>query len=325
MYFPKTFSYDGISATFDPDEKSAENLHWTAKVKIRGYESELTLEGPINKEADIWVDEKQIGKKAISLCKSNLQKCVRRKECDKAIRTAYAIYTQSPSEALRRIPIIMIEDTLPHPASFCKLVWWMAAVSKGYRMTRKEVSEMLGVIASMCETETYEVCELSEDKPPDWCELSRDQQDFMWALELRKEYGGMLVDKKMLTYHQHLWHERLSREQNKWWNLLNDLNTYDIDPSDLGEFDKEDILLESLDFHCFGFLPQKIATKVGLTEEEVKTAIWVCRSRINMRKPLNEKVFIPADSKTEKNYVKIDKELTRFTTWLLNELVLKDR
>lgn len=327
MYFPKTFSYDGIYATFNSDEKSTENLGWKAKVKLRGHKSELTLQGPINEESHIWEAQKQIGKKAISLCKSNLQKCVRRKESDKAIRTAYALYTQSPSETLRRIPIIMIEDSLPHPASFCKLVWWMAAVSKGYIMTEKEVSEMLGIVASMCETETYEVfnSKASEEIPRDWSGLSRDQQDFMWALELRKEYGGMKGDIGMLSYHQHIWQERLSETQDKWWKLLNDQNTYEIEPSGAGEFDKDDILLESLDFHCFGFLPQKIAKKVGLTEEEVRAAIWFCRSSINLRKPLSNDVSIPAHSKTEENYRKIYKELTRFTTWLLNEIVLKDR
>ena len=89
-----------------------------------------------------WIQTVKIGFREISLCcfykptlenenfgslydsflLSHLQKAIRRKNNRAAIFTADLLLEISPLKLLRRLPIIMIEDTFPHH-SFTTLVW----------------------------------------------------------------------------------------------------------------------------------------------------------------------------------------------------------
>lgn len=210
--FPKIFSFDGEKAFFGV----LSNYNWKSEIKIKPYNSTLMLYGI---QRDAYVPERQVGKKSIPLLKSNLQKCIRRKDQEKAIRTALAMYSYSPSEVLRRLPIIFIEDCLPCPKQFLKLVWWMCATSKGYVLSKSELESMLGIIVTMCESTEYEIVNSSLHNKSIIDPTGSPQEDFLWALELRKMYGGMKSDGTMLDYHQEIWYKRFQEDPSKWNKL----------------------------------------------------------------------------------------------------------
>ena len=66
-----------------------------------------------------------------ALLKSMLQKGVRRRLSGPVRRLCAALLRQSPVDCLRRVPVIMMEDSSLHP-SLPVLVWLMMALSKGY-------------------------------------------------------------------------------------------------------------------------------------------------------------------------------------------------
>lgn len=320
MQFPAYFSFDGKEiGTEELKDKS-----WEAKVDIRTpWNTHLILHGIQSSEP--FTPPQQVTKLSISLLKSNLQKCVRRKDFERAARTALAIFSFNPNELLRRLPVIMIEDCLPYPAGHSRLVWWMCAVSKGYKMNIREVEQMLGILSTMCESNHYEVCQQEEYKQIDWSKLSSPQQIFLWSLEIRRLYGGMKVDGQMYAFHQQLWAKRFTDKTQDWWTRLQQQDEYSVDITSVGTLTKDDILPEAIDFHVHPWIPRKISEKItGTSINKIKLAIWDCRSRINHRTPLTKGVFRNASLETVKLFSRISKDLEGLCRWLLSKTELSN-
>ncbi|CAN0220301.1 unnamed protein product, partial [Ectocarpus fasciculatus] len=68
----------------------------------------------------------------IAVIKSMLQKNIRRGRAEAAVRCALELALKSWSDAIRRVLVIIVEDSLLHPAAPL-LTWLMVATSKGYR------------------------------------------------------------------------------------------------------------------------------------------------------------------------------------------------
>jgi hypothetical protein len=314
------------------------NYNWTAKIEMREYNKHLIVKGHQSSDNIYsYTQENIIDKSLLSLCKSNLQKAIRRKETDKAIRTALAMFDYDQNELLRRLPIIMVEDTFIHPPSFIKLIWWMCVVSKGYKMAISEVEEMLGIIVLMCEgvhSDKYDQfnskCKASKEFNIFKLDENNPKFTFIWALEIRSLYGGMWIDKQMLKYHQELWHER----------KINDVddNTYIVDianSKDLLQFSKDDILIEAIDYHPFPWISRKMYEKYSKDvfkkfpkykadynnkRNIFNLTIWMCRSRINKRVQIDESIYIETSQELQDIYSLFSKELDGLCRWLLNKL-----
>jgi hypothetical protein len=308
--------------SFDQKESSIRELKdktFEAEVKIGSpWNTCLTIHGIQSSEP--FTTPQQITKPSLPLLKSNLQKCVRRKDFERAARTALAIFSFNPNELLRRLPVIMIEDCLPYPSGHSRLIWWMCAVSKGYKMSHAEVEQMLGILSTMCESNEYEVCQQEDHEKIDWTALSAAQQTFLWSLEIRRLYGGMKVDGRMYAFHQRLWSERFATTTGDWWNKLQNQDAYLVDISTIGPITNNDILLESIDHHVHSWIPRKIAERIeGTSAEKIKLAIWDCRSRTNHRTPATKGVFRPTSSDTNRLFARINKELNGLCKWLLSK------
>lgn len=286
--FPSYFCYSNniVKFGFNLSDIDKTKYNWTSKVKIRKYDSDLHLYGIQSEE---YIVNQQIKKELIPLCKSNLQKCIRRKEEDKAIRTMLAIYSIDPNELLRRLPIIMIEDCLPFPTMFTRLIWYMCAVSKGYKLSLNEIQWLLGTIVTLCESNSFKPYSSQsndikyENIPYD--DLPNDLSNFLYALELREFYGGMVSDKKMLEYHRNYW---LKNYKTKIWDTLCQQEEYSVDVASVGSINKSDILLESVDFHVYPWIIDKLSMYTDIDKQNVKKYIWLYRSSINKRVPITE-------------------------------------
>lgn len=198
-----------------------------------------------------------------SLLKSNLQKAVRRRHIEEAFATAKHFLAQDAGELLRRLPIIMCEDTLLHPSLFMTLVWLMAAVSKGYRLCAADCQLVMDFVgACLSAPSRYNILATT-----DVGSATADMRDpLQLSFALRIAYGGMKFDTGFMG-------RLLAR--GALGELSHNLDFIHVDYESIGTFDIERHLLpEAVDFHCFPSI-----LEIGIA----KQAIWYNRSAINVR------------------------------------------
>lgn len=199
-----------------------------------------------------------------SLLKSNLQKAVRRRHIEEAFATAKHFLAQDANELLRRLPIIMCEDSMLHPILFMEIVWLMAAVSKGYRLCATDCQHVMDFIgACLSAPAQYNILSSVDAKV-------NMTDPLQIAFALRIAYGGMKCDEAFMT-------RLLGRvAAGTAGDLPYNLDFLHVDHESIGDFSVERHLLpEAVDFHCFPSM---------LTETSVpKPAIWYNRSAINVR------------------------------------------
>ena len=85
---------------------------------------------------------------SVPVLKSILQKGIRRRKPLPSVRVASELADKSLGDLLRRLPIILLEDSTLHP-SLPFLVWLMMAVSKDYQPPLSLLKRMLGIVFEM--------------------------------------------------------------------------------------------------------------------------------------------------------------------------------
>jgi hypothetical protein len=198
-----------------------------------------------------------------SLLKSNLQKAIRRRYIEEAYVTAKHFLAQDASELLRRLPIIMCEDTMLNPGLFMEIIWLMAAVSKGYRLCAADCQLVMDFIgACLSAPSRYNILATATTEA--------DMSDpLQLAFALRIAYGGMKFDTDFMGRLL----ERLAAGHAG--DLPYHLDFIHADYESIGAFDIERHLLpEAVDFHCFPSI-----LEIGVD----KQVIWYNRSARNIR------------------------------------------
>lgn len=230
----------------------------------------------------------------VELLKSNLQKCVRRKIADSALRTAFLLMNINMNQLLRRIINIIAEDSLIHyDMLYC--MWLYMANTKGYQLTYDQVIDVLNVIYQISISNYYDVIIMEpnfaqirsfkyvgDDEKINQCRL---------AMLLRSIYGGMYGDMIFLRSFVRIWQER----GNEWNQFINnywdELSQYDVvelfeltpeNIQDRLKFKPQDKHKFAVDFHCFGkkFIDR---IKTDYDDDKVKKAIWYHRSGIQKK------------------------------------------
>eukprot|EP00892_Ulva_mutabilis_P002710 jgi/Ulvmu1/1243/UM109_0041.1 len=154
------------------------------------------------------------------LLKSALQKCVRRRLARDAVRLAYALLAMSPSDALRRVAVMCIEDAALHP-QLPAVVWMMCAVAKGFVLTVDHSALVLRVVWDLASTHIRDALR-HDDAAPGGCSDPADLLSMARALPrsaahartlvssllLRAAYGGMGGDVAMLHSAARVWLRR---------------------------------------------------------------------------------------------------------------------
>lgn len=237
-----------------------------------------------------------------SLIKSNLQKCIRRRLSSKAVRSAYALLSISPFEALRRTFIIILEDTLPIPA-LPTLAWFMMATSKGYLLSTDQVEWVLGVVYLVCEKIHYRR-PFKEKLPIGVLMDNTIETQVLWSMAFRRAYGGMKGDQEMMENLGGLWYrvftERSGREW-ECWAELKKLEVETIDLTSLGVFIPGKVLIPAcVDQHSRPqIIPYIRNIYPNIDENDIKGAIWLCRSRLNKRPKMDDSVDYPPEKFVE--------------------------
>lgn len=223
----------------------------------------------------------------VEILKSNLQKAVRRGNEKVAIATTLVLLHLSPQDLLRRLPIIIVEDSIPN-ASYALLVWLMVAVSKGYELTVKDVGMIIGIVKDTAR-EPFTIDYTSKD----WSSTKigsknskteypiSEERSVIWsALSIRQMYGGTEGDMKML--------ERSKRLYGVWRVGYSDKLALSTLPKG-----KLRILPEAIDQHCAPGLITNVSKASGLDPEIVSSLVWNFRSSINFRNRLYGSKYEP--------------------------------
>jgi hypothetical protein len=118
------------------------------QINIRGFKDvfeKIDIYGNINPEFKNYEFSKDPYYTKRSFLISHLQKSIRKMHHDKSIKIAKHIIDLDISSLLRRLPIIMFEDVIPH-SSLPILIWLLIASSKGFEFKTVMIQWLLGVV-----------------------------------------------------------------------------------------------------------------------------------------------------------------------------------
>jgi len=217
-------------------------------------------------------DIKTINKKIhIPLCKSNLQKAIRRGDIETTLCSTIYMLQNDPIQLFRRIPIIEVEDVCLM-TSYNVCVWLMMA-NKYHQLTNRDYYNVLFIVSNLCKRSEYINFTYYDISSISVKELKNHKnRNILLGLFYRKEYGGMFGDLKMLN------------------NVIHDLYN---DKIEVYEVNKEfkvklptnfTILSESIDFHCYPSMVEYIEKNTNIEKDIIKKYIWNVESGLNFRK-----------------------------------------
>jgi hypothetical protein len=134
----------------------------------------------------------------VHLLKSNLQKCFRRRLYTEAMATAKQLLFQDPTELLRRLPVILLEDGLLYPYLYNQVVWLQFAHSKGYQLTKEDAQIILDATCTGLESATRYNLSYQGSGAKSTTGASTSDRDAFIGPRLRSLAGGMRFDTTFL-------------------------------------------------------------------------------------------------------------------------------
>ena len=215
----------------------------------------------------------------VACLKTHLQKMIRRKNRDKAVKTARNLLCTDPQSLLRRLPVIMVEDVMLLP-SLWALVWLMMAYpARG--LTLFDEGWLLGLVDKLA---GFAWCEnLYERAPdPDW--LPEISDPLVGCIALRHEYGGMKGDKALFLNTAWTWLQRKKYAAEGDFSsnfalkmLLENPYIVPIDRKSVGMLTNEEFEALALDHHVTPI------TRLLPPGKNWAQIIWDCSSSRNAR------------------------------------------
>lgn len=281
---PKYFYYNNVCSFLETRPK---DFNYIGTIKWRHYDTELVVGYSKNMISN---NKKYLNKRNkkciyninhIPILKSNLQKCIRRGLTDSALKTALTMICIDKNAILRRLPIIMLEDAILDE-DFLFLVWLMCAVSKGLELDDNLVEKILNIVNHLASSNIRGYYEKKEDNNDirkfKLEELNNEEKNFLWAMELRRSYGGMKGDMKMINYLVDDWFTKFKNN----YNLSKSEDVIKIKKIKLAT--KDDIHLSAIDFHCTNILGFLLKKYPNMDRDKLKKMMWCNRSSINVKK-----------------------------------------
>ena len=235
----------------------------------------------------------------ISFVKSNLQKGIRRKQYDVVYQSLLWLLSEDKISVLRRLPIIMIEDTILFEQ--VEIIIWLMISDKDYILKEGDIEILLCIVKNMIDVNNYFDYEknIKDNKIED---IEGINNVSIRSLAYREKYGGMKGDMKLINKAIHYYLKNKDK--------IGIIKKYDMKDimKEYEELDCAYILWESIDFHCYPFILKNISSKTGYTSEMIKEYIWYSESALNERKNI---------TKIKSNEYKKKEE------WIIIEKVLK--
>lgn len=204
---------------------------------------------------------------------SHLQKCIRKMNHNKSVKTAKHLIDLDINAFLRRLPIIMFEDVIPHK-DLPIVIWLMIAITKGFKIKNVMVQYLLGFIYFLSSCAKHDIYSYKENIDVGII----GNNIFLKSILIRRSYGGMKGDMKMLNYFIELWHEKYKKNIKPREDKIKYIN------HNLDRLEIKDWYLQANDFHCNHTLIPNVKKQFNLyTEEYIKSLIWNYSSSYNQR------------------------------------------
>eukprot|EP00977_Amphora_coffeiformis_P022058 scaffold10326_cov164-Amphora_coffeaeformis.AAC.4 len=203
---------------------------WTATIKLRdGPCVHLATNLPPATTKRRYVQRHS--RLSVPVLKSILQKSIRRRKPLPSVRVALELADKSLGDFLRRLPVIILEDSALHP-DIGILVWLMMAQSKDYEPPSVSMEQVFRVVFEIASCQWQDHLESGEekdlvpfsavttelekvDKADRITGPNRTRADLLvcvWATMARASYGGMHGDVRMLHNFAALWFNRLQHQ-----------------------------------------------------------------------------------------------------------------
>ena len=128
--------------------KIPDNYNYHCSLNIRGFKDIFTnveIYGNINEELEDYKFSKNLIYTKKSFLISHLQKSIRKMHSEKALKIGKHIIDLDIISLLRRLPIIMFEDVIPHE-SIIIIIWLLISSTKGFIFKEVMIQWLLGVI-----------------------------------------------------------------------------------------------------------------------------------------------------------------------------------
>ena len=259
------------------------NFTYHTQLNVRGFKDvfeTIDIYGNINPELETYEYSKNLSYTKRSFLISHLQKSIRKMHHDKSIKIAKHLIDLDITSFLRRLPIIMFEDVIPH-SSLPILIWLLISSSKGFEFKTIMIQWLLGIVyflSSKAKHDEYKFKDTTNTEIINDKNLSNDQVTFIKTLYIRISYGGLNCDMKMINYFIDVWYERFKNKE----EINNDKIKYiktDIPPLPRNKWD-----LCANDFHCYPKIIKDIKKQYDCySEEYIKKLIWEYSSSLNKR------------------------------------------
>ena len=254
---------------------------WTATVKLaKPLGRTVTLSAPLQRGAAAGHHREQRPTvSSVSMLKSHLQKCVRRRQAGRAVSSALDLLRHDENELLRRLPIIALED-VGTPVWFPEAVWLMCAVSKGFVMGSAEVARVLGWVRHLCacaDKTRWTASDGDAAAPAPPADAGSAARTMQLAMLCRATYGGMRCDVAMC-------HAYALRHTAPVVGMAAPCEP--VDPETVPRPSAAEWTLEGIDFHCaprmVGMLTSALGNP-GANDDAIKAWMWKERSSVNVR------------------------------------------
>ena len=241
----------------------------------------------------------------VPLLQSAIQKTMRRGLIQPCMSITRQLLRQDPTTCLRRLPIILLEDSMIHKESFCTLVWLMCAHSKGYVLTQDDEQFVMDcTMTSLLATMRY-------DRSIVPLESLTDVSDVQKAILVRVLYGGMKGDCQWMTHMAHRTSPVL--------RFLPDIQRAPV-PQEFDEFSfNSDIIPQAIDFHCYPQLLSYLKTEKGLSIPMLKQLIWTYWSSINVRECESGDKCDTSNRTKDRTYTNIEPLLYKYASHVMKE------
>ena len=210
--------------------------------------------------------------------KSNFQKSMRRQLVEPCLATAKQLLAQEPNDFLRRLAVVLLEDSLLQPALYCEVIWLMCAAGKKYRLNAADVQVIIDAIVTGLESmKRYDLGAepVGPTSDADLWRRTQEERDSYLSIRIRSLAGGMKCDAAFLR--------RLAfRALDSQLEVEREISTVNIE--EIPTFDPSEHMLPwAIDFHCNSYVLGEVATACNCSKEEAKQTIWWHWSSFNER------------------------------------------
>ena len=259
-----------------------------------------------NYDTNVYTIEKEKIYKNTNYLISLLQKSIRKQNKNLTVQSCYHLLKLNINDLLRRLPIIMLEDTYLH-SSITTIIWLMVAVgTKKFSMKKYIYEWILGFSYTCCITKKKDNLQnkfinknendINQNNTENMKEDNSNIKNYMllntlnnldvieysilYALYFRIAYGGKDHDIEMIKSYIKLWNKRFHNNSNKKINNMR-IKTVSLFVKTL-ELDEWD--LSAIDYHTNANFIDFIFKKFPeITKHDIQNIVWIYSSSINTR------------------------------------------